>query len=150
MLEPAGSIRVARVLQMPGQPVTAWVESAGSGHTARVAGKVIERQYRFGDRHLLLLTEGNPYEEALHVHYLDSELRLLDSIELSAPYTAGVLDHVAVVAANALAFSFFDSHERWRLEIADTPRWRLWGNAFPARRKRPLLCKAWLDLEKEV
>ncbi|MGN2248107.1 hypothetical protein ACFWZ3_15610 [Frateuria sp. GZRR35] len=141
---------MARVLQMPGQPVTAWVESAGLGRTARVAGKVIERQYRFGDRHLLLLTEGNPYEEALHVHYLDGELRLLDSIELSAPYTAGVLDHVAVVAANALAFSFFDSHERWRLEIADTPRWRLWGNAFPARRKRPLLCKAWLDLEKEV
>ncbi|MBP1473003.1 hypothetical protein J7I44_01750 [Frateuria sp. MAH-13] len=150
MLEPADSIRVVRVLQTPGQPVMAWVESAGSGRTARVAGKVIERQYRCGDRHLLLLTEGNPYEEALHVHYLDSELRLLDSIELSAPYTAGVLDHVAVAAANALTFAFFNAHERWRLEIADTPRWRLRGNAFPVRRKRPLFCKAWLVLEKEA
>lgn len=149
-LEPACSIQVAHVLEPPGQPVMAVIESADSGQTVQVAGKLIECQYRYGDRHLLLLTEDNPYEEALHVHYLDRELRLLDSLELSAPYAAGVLDHVAVAAANALTFSFFDRHDRWRLEIADAPRRRLWGNAFPVRRRRPMLGKTWLVLEKDM
>ena len=61
-----------------------------------VSGKVLEAQYRIGENFLVLVTEGNPFEEALHVYYFSNTLDLIDSLELSAMYSEGMLRNVSL------------------------------------------------------
>ncbi|HEX5486358.1 MAG TPA: hypothetical protein VFX23_10215, partial [Limnobacter sp.] len=61
-----------------------------TGKSISIAGCVLEKQLKTPIGHLLFLTEGNPYEEALYIHLLGSDLILLDSIEISANYRSGL------------------------------------------------------------
>lgn len=113
-----------------------------------VSGKVLEAQYRMGENYLVLVTEGNPFEEALYVYCFNSSLQLLDSLELSAMYAEGMLRNICFSESGDIHFSFFDDSERWVLKVRSKPGYVLFHNAYPVKRKMPVYHKSWLSLQR--
>ncbi len=113
-----------------------------------VVGRILEAQYAVDDNYLLFVTEGNPYEEALYIYFLDSKLKIKDSLELSADYTSGIVANLSVIDPNTIKFSFFEKKDNWILTILDSPRILFFGNKYPVKRKLSTFRKSWLRLLK--
>ncbi|MEJ2755785.1 MAG: hypothetical protein P8104_08130 [Gammaproteobacteria bacterium] len=113
-----------------------------------ISGKVLEAQYRIGENFLVLVTEGNPFEEALYVYYFSSSLQLLDSLELSAMYSEGMLRNISLSDSGGIMFSFFDHDERWVLNVYSHPKYAFFNNKYPVKRKMSIFHKKWLSLKK--
>lgn len=112
-----------------------------------VHGAVLEAQFEAADGYLVFTTEGTPYEEALHIYWLDRAGRTLDAVELSAPYTPAIFGSAEVHANSAVQFSFFDDGLAWRASVAEKPGMRFHRLPYPARRKLPWWRPAWISLE---
>ncbi|MCP5419651.1 MAG: hypothetical protein H6970_04665 [Gammaproteobacteria bacterium] len=109
-------------------------------------GVTLAHQFRVPAGYLLLLTDDCPYEEELNIYLLDEAYRLLDALELGAPYAAAVLSDVRPQGLRTLTFSFF-GNECWRLEILTQPRIRLNFSLFsPVKRKTSFWSRRWLSL----
>lgn len=66
--------------------------SLGQRPGPSLEGAVLEAQFLLDDgRYLLLLSDDSPYEERIHVVLLDRDLSPLDTLEIGAPYTPGLL-----------------------------------------------------------
>jgi hypothetical protein len=113
-----------------------------------VSGKVLEAQYQIGENFLVLVTEGNSFEEALYVYYFSSSLQLLDSLELSAIYSEGMLRNISLSDSGDIMFSFFDNDERWVLKVYSHPKYAFFNNKYPVKRKMSVFHKKWLSLKK--
>jgi hypothetical protein len=118
-----------------------------------VDGVRLEKQFEVGLRYLVFLTEDCPYEEGLHIYLLDAERRPLDGLELSFPYTMGILGAVQPQGETALTFSFFGG-DCWRLQVRDRPKAglnfdRLGLSLYTQiKRKGGLWIHRWLDLRR--
>ncbi len=113
-----------------------------------VSGKVLEARYQIGENFLVLVTEGNSFEEALYVYYFSSSLQLLDSLELSAIYSEGMLRNISLSDSGDIMFSFFDNDERWVLKVYSHPKYAFFNNKYPVKRKMSVFHKKWLSLKK--
>jgi len=113
-----------------------------------VSGKVLEAQYQIGENFLVLVTEGNPFEEALYIYYLSNTLDLIDSLELSAMYSEGMLRNVSLSDSGDIMFSFFDNSEQWVLKVYSHPKYAFFNNKYPVKRKTSVFHKNWLRLKK--
>jgi len=123
------------------------LENISSKKKVEVLGLYLEAQYRAGDNFILFLTEGNSFEEALYIYYLDNNLQTLDAIELSAPFAEGVLANLSVINSDEIEFSFFDKTERWLLKILPSSRYILLGNKYPIKKLTPFFHRSWLSLK---
>lgn len=113
-----------------------------------VVGKILEAQYRFGNFFLLLISEGNPLEEALYIYYLNCDLQVQDALEISVMYAEGLLRNLSVFDSNKIVFSFFENDEQWMLEILSSPQFVFLKNKYPIKRRMSLFKKSWLNLNK--
>lgn len=113
-----------------------------------VSGKVLEAQYRIGENYLLLVTEGNPMEEALYVYYFSGSLHLLDSLELSAMYSEGIIRNISISDSGDIKFPFFDNEDLWVLKVYSVPKYDWFNNKYPVKRKKAMFRKKWLSLKK--
>lgn len=111
-------------------------------------GSVLEEQYQIGEEYLLFITEGTPYEEALHIILLDRQLSQKDHVEISANYSPGILKNLSVYQPNVIKFSFFNNEETWTLKMREKAKTCLWAQKYPIKRKSPFLKKSWIDIEK--
>ncbi len=108
----------------------------GDRTPVRLPGAVLEAQFETTHGPLLLMTEDCPYEEALHLVLLDPSLRILDRIEISQPYTPGVVKDIEAQGDDALELSFLGD-ARWRVEVhPPVRRWRWPSPVAPAVRRR--------------
>jgi hypothetical protein len=98
------------------------IEHLKSESQIEIPGKILEAQYRVGENFLVFVTEGNPFEEALYLYYFNKSLEVIDSLELSAMYTEGMLRNLSVINPDVIKFSFFGSQEEWTLKIFANPR----------------------------
>ncbi|GEM_PF-1608604 len=97
-------------------------------------GKLIEEQFDCAGWYLLLLTEDSPYEECLHILLLDNNCGLLDSIDIGAPYTPGILENVHP-EQDHLKFEMYGYI--WRIKIhRNAKRWPAF--ALPRGASRPI------------
>ena len=97
-------------------------------------GNIIEQQFECAGRSLLLLTDDSPYEECLHILLLDENYGLLDSINIGAPYTPGILENVRP-QQDRLTFEMYGYF--WRMNIHHNAK--LWpAFALPRGASRPL------------
>ncbi len=53
----------------------------------------------------------------LHIHLLDSELRLIDSITIGSPYSTGSFRSLEIIEPNLVSFHFIGGTQ-WRVEIS--------------------------------
>lgn len=136
------------VIEQPDTTPSVVLENLRSKNIIEVPGKHLEAQYRVGDNFLLLVTEGNPLEEALYIYYLNNDLRIIDALELSAMYTSGIFKNLSTADSDTIQFSFFETGERWILEILPSSKYIVWSNKYPVKRRSPMLHKRWLKLIK--
>ncbi len=112
-----------------------------------LSGKVLEAQFQTEYGYLLFLTEDISFEEALHIYLLDQSLSLVEALELSAEYTAGIFRDVHVVDENKISFLFFDDDQSWLLEILKAPKLNLFRHTHPVKRQGHLWDKSRLLLQ---
>lgn len=91
---------------------------------ALIEGLLLQAQYECSAGYLLLLTDDCPFEELLHIHLLDRNLRPLDQVNLGKAYEAGILSRLQVTGNDVLEFSFFGG-DRWQLSVLTEPRYHL-------------------------
>lgn len=101
----------------------------------KVVGQLIEEAFEINNNYLLFVTEGLPYEEGLHIYYFSNQFELLDWAELSAPYTAGILNDLKV-KDNTITFTFFHHKEFWQLDVLQNPK-RVFSVSLASVLKRP-------------
>ncbi len=124
------------------------IEHLKSEIQIEIPGKILEAQYRVGENFLIFVTEGNPFEEALYLYYFNKTLEIIDSLELSAMYTGGMLKNLSVTNPDVIKFSFFESQEEWTLKILANPRFVFWDNSYPVKRRLSIFRKNWLSLKQ--
>ncbi len=124
------------------------IEHLKSESQIEIPGKILEAQYRVGENFLIFVTEGNPFEEALYLYYFNKSLEIIDSLELSAMYTEGMLRNLSVINPDVIKFSFFESQEEWTLKILANPRFVFWDNLYPVKRRLSIFRKNWLSLKQ--
>ncbi len=90
-----------------------------------VDGDQLEAQFAtLRSQHLIILSEGSPYESGLYIYLLDEAHEPIDAIELAAPYVSGLF--VAVETPDNRETQFqFDGDTRYVLRVLDSPRWWL-------------------------
>lgn len=71
----------------------------------------------------------------------------MDSLELSAVYSEGMLRNVSFSDAGEITFSFFDNNEQWVLKIFSNPKYVPFNSKYPVKRKMSFH-KCWLSLKK--
>jgi len=124
------------------------LESSHSTRRIELLGSVLEAQYTIDDNLLVLVTEGNPFEEALYIYYLSSNLKVLDSLELSANYCAGILNDLSIVGSDSITFSFFEKEDKWILSILPSPKYIILDNNYPVKNGSSIFNKKWLRLKR--
>lgn len=111
------------------------------GSRCHVQGVVLEAAFSLDDgRFLVWLTEGDPYDERLHIHLLTADGDTLDSIASSATFTPGILQ-IGTIETCAINFDFYNNETHYRL-IVGRPTLRLTlprGWRFAGWRLRHLL-----------
>lgn len=147
-IEQTEIFQVRKIIRESGVTPEVLLENTQSGLNIEVTGKILEAQFRVNGNFLLLLTEGNPFEEALYIYYLSPALEILDFLELSAMYAGGMLDNIVINSDGTIGFSFFDKGERWALKILPTPEYTICANKFPVKKSKPFFKKSWLRLGK--
>ncbi|CAM4432341.1 hypothetical protein [Pseudoalteromonas ostreae] len=139
---------VIDTIEKPNETPRVLLENKNLKKQFEVSGKVLEAQYRIGKNFLVLVTEGNPFEEALYVYYFSNSLHLMDSLELSAMYSEGMLRNVTLSDSGDIMFSFFDNDEQWVLKVYSHPKYAFFNNKYPVKRKMSVFHKNWLSLKK--
>jgi hypothetical protein len=111
-------------------------------------GAVLEAEFANDQGTLVLLTEDRPVEEALHLVWLGPQLQIWDHLELSAPYTPGLLRQLTVAGAQQLTFAFFAPDETWCLTVFEGPRLVWTPRRHPVQRHARFGSRSWLDLRQ--
>jgi hypothetical protein len=140
--------QVKDTIEKPDTTPKILLENTRSKKQVEVLGKILEAQYIVGNNFLLLVTEGNPFEEALYIYYFNSSLQIIDSLELSAMYAEGMLRNLSVADSDSIQFSFFENDEQWILKILPIPKFIIRGNKYPVKRRSPIFHRSWLKLKK--
>lgn len=147
-IRPISDLQVAGTLEKLGETPKILLENQDSGKQVEVLGKVLEAQFGVGDNFLVLITEGSPFEEALYIYYLNDCLKVMDCLELSAMYAAGMLGGISISSSDEIVFSFFESADRWVLTVYSDPRYTISCKSYPVKRKLSVFKKRWLSLKK--
>lgn len=97
-----------------------------AGHTSvePLEGVVLEACVQHGHQYLLFLTDDIPFEDSLHIHLLDDELRTIDSLALGAAYTTGHFRNLKCDEAGGITFEFFGD-QVWELSVLPERRLRI-------------------------
>lgn len=102
----------------PSEPIRVWSRISRSDRVVlpRVDGTDLIAQFRCGDGHVLLLGFDAPFDEALHLVYLDGQDRLRDEVRFSfaRPIGIGIVTELRVTQDGALTFDFYG---RWGVRV---------------------------------
>ncbi|MFN4118742.1 hypothetical protein [Acidovorax sp.] len=135
---PADALSVARI-PPPADDVPPQCEILRNGQPTgrRVPGAVLELAAQWQSFTLLFTTDDTPFEELLHIHLLDAELRLLDSATLGGIYSTGSFSLLASTEPDTLRFRFIGDTD-WSVQVLPEAGFRvpLWSE--PAGVSRPL------------
>jgi hypothetical protein len=83
----------------------------------RIDGTDLIAQLRCQEGHVLLLGFDAPFDEGLHLVYLDRQDRLCDEVRfsLSRPRGVGIVTEVRAAPDDSLTFNFYG---RWRVQVS--------------------------------
>jgi hypothetical protein len=102
----------------PDEPIRVWGRLSRGERVVlpRVDGTDLIAQCRCRDGHLLLFGFDAPFEEALHLVYLDGQDCLRDEVRFSfaRPVGVGIVTELRAESEDVLAFNFYG---RWRVQV---------------------------------
>lgn len=112
-----------------------WSRLTRAGRTVlpRVDGCELAAQMRCSAGHLLMLTYDSPYDEGLHLLYLDDQDSLRDELHVGFLYPDGIglVSDLRPQADDTLEFDFYGP---WRLRVTPHPGLRLSNTPHGVRR----------------
>ncbi len=111
------------------------IKNSDTKKTIKLSGCVLEALFNLNNQHLLFTTDDCPFEEGLHIYLLDNSLKVLDFLELYAPYTPAILRNIKIIDPNKINFAFFHEEEKWELTVLETPKFLPFKNQYPVRKK---------------
>jgi hypothetical protein len=114
---------------------------------ASIDGSVLEALYDLEDGYLVISTDGDAYEDCLHLTLCDRTFAQRETVHLGGAYQTGRFRALRTEGGVGLRFSFF-SDEIWHLEVSAAPRWRL-GLPRPHVRHEPRFPRGRLQLSRE-
>ncbi len=126
---------VKKEIKTPNATPNILLENTRTKNQVQVFGKILELQYRIGNDFLLITTEGNPLEEALHIYLFDHDLKPIDSLSLSSIYAMGIIRNILIDAHDTIHFSFFEHDDRWSLKILRTAKYVFFRNKISSKKK---------------
>ena len=91
---------------------------------ARIDGAVLESVHELEDGYLIVSSDGDAFEDCMHVTLCDRSFAPREVIHVGGAYQTGSFRSREVGPGPRLRFSFF-SDECWRLDVLPHPRWRL-------------------------
>lgn len=89
-----------------------------------VEGAVLEAAISVGARYLLFLTDDIPSEDMLHIHLLDAEFDVLESLTLGAAYTTGTFRKLEIIEPDIARFEFIGATQ-WQVKVLESRRFHL-------------------------
>lgn len=101
-----------------------------------LAGAVLEAAVQWRDQHLLFITDGVPYEEALRIVLISADLAVLDTAELGAAYATGSLTDLALLPPDTVRFRFIGDTD-WTVRLLAQDQFRLPWVSEPRGISRP-------------
>lgn len=104
------------------EPAKSQLVIDGNESGSVVAGSCFEAAVEAESFYVLFLTNGNPFEDFLHIHLVDKQGVVVDSCALGAPYSTGSFSDLVLLDQSLMSFRFI-GETVWQLEIH--PRWRL-------------------------
>jgi hypothetical protein len=107
----------------PGAQRGELVDPSGQGRVI-IDGAVLEAVFELGGGYLVVSTDGDAFEECLHLTLCDRTFARREVIHVGGAYQTGRFRSQAVGPGPRLRFSFF-SDEVWQLDVVSAPRWRL-------------------------
>lgn len=98
--------------------------SDGAPTALTLDGAVLEAALRWHDCYVVFLSDDIPSEDALHIHLLATDFRLLDTASLASMYSTGSFAALHLLPPDRLSFRFFGD-AIWTLELLAQPQMRL-------------------------
>ncbi len=147
-IKSTNEFQIKTIVELPDEEPRVLLENTKSNKQVELLGKTLEAQYCIGGNFVILMTLDCLLEESLLIYYLDSDLKLLDSLELSAIYIPGIVTNLAIINPDKIQFSFFGD-ELWTLKILSSPKYIFSSNRYPVKRRRGIFRKNWLSLKAE-
>lgn len=89
-----------------------------------VPGALLEATVEWEKHFVLFMTDDCPFEEMLHVHLLDPQLQLVDSLRLGSAYSTGTLSSIELLEPNRVRFRFIGDTD-WIIELLEKPKLKL-------------------------
>lgn len=118
---------------------TSFATIAGRTSKEALEGTVLEACVQYGNQYLLFLTDDIPFEDSLHIHLLDEDLKRVDTATLGAPYTTGHFRNLRYEDSGEITFEFFgncvwevsvSTQKRLRLPFVSGPKGVSWQNGW--------------------
>lgn len=103
----------------------------------QVAGAVLEAAAEWQGFYLLFTTDDTPFEELLHIHLLDADLRMLDTATLGGIYSTGSFVLLESAQPDTFRFRFIGDTD-WHIQILPAPSFRVPLLSEPTGVCRPL------------
>lgn len=138
----APEISVRALAGNPAMPARCALYIDGLAAGQPLDGAVLEGAVEHQGHYLLLLTDDVPGEDALSIHLIDNQGRLLDSARLGAMYATGAFSALRLEEPGTVAFRFIGDTD-WRVELFSQARlqWPLVG--VPRGVTRPWQWQRW-------
>jgi len=111
-----------------------------------ISGAVLEAAVSWKDFYLLFLTDDIPQEDTLSIHFLDKDLKLLDSATIGAMYSTGSFTSLQLIEPNELTFRFIGDTD-WTIELFDKPTLALPFLSDPKCVKRKLALSNYFKIQ---
>lgn len=98
------------------------IDPSGQPRT-RIDGAVLEAVHELEDGYLIVSSDGDAFEDCMHVTLCDRSFARREVIHVGGAYQTGSFRSREIGPGPRLQFSYF-SDECWRLDVLP-PRWRL-------------------------
>ena len=119
----------------------------GGTTLASVDGTMLEAQFEVADGYLIVTTDGDPFEDALHLTLFDRNFQRRDRLSIGLPYRTGRFRLLGTGPSDRLRFSFFVD-DVWQLDVLRRGRRAFRWLPTAVRRPGAFLQKHWLELER--
>jgi len=103
---------------------TSFVKIGGRSSQTPLEGAVLEACVQQSGQYLVFLTDDIPYEDSLHIHLLDCNLSIQDSVTLGTAYTTGSFRNLDLAEDGSITFEFFGGNA-WKVSVLSEKRLRI-------------------------
>ena len=93
-----------------------WITINGGTAQSALEGTVLEGCIKVNGFYLVFMTDDILNEEMLHIHLLNEELSVVDSVTIGSIYSTGSFKLLALVEPNTIKFSFIGGVE-WKVHV---------------------------------